>query len=61
MPNAAKIVAATYMAIMAFVSVPIVLDPLIMYRDSVGEEDLDATPPTALAAMKVSLIYVLLH
>ena len=61
MTDAAKIVAATYMAIMTFIFTPIVFDPMQMYQGMV-QEDLQDLPATVLDAMKhMSCVYAVLQ
>jgi len=61
MTDAAKIVAATYMAIMTFIFTPIMFDPMQMYQGMV-QEDLTNLPATVLDAMKhMSCVYSVLQ
>ena len=61
MTDAAKIVAATYMAIMTFIFTPIVFNPMQMYQGMV-QEDLQDLPATVFDAMKhMSCVYSVLQ
>lgn len=61
MTGAAKIVAATYMAIMTFLLTPMAIDPMQMYQ-GMNQEDLTDLPATVLAAMKhMSCVYSVLQ